>query len=173
METGELLTRATVWLALGLYVGSELVKVVRANRGANALAWWLNAAGCGFFLAHVGFAFQHFYQWSHAVAYADTVRQTRELTGWNFGGGLYINYIFALVWIGEVLRARLWQSSEARKSIVWCIRGFFLFMIFNGAFVFVRGHIRWFGLFLCILLVGGWCLELKRRIDLRRASKSS
>jgi len=147
-DLGEALTRGTVWLALTLYVASELA----TRRSHSTAARWLNAIGCAAFLAHVACAFQFYHHWSHFAAYADTARQTAELTGWNSGTGLFINYLFALVWVATVI-------TRPRGAIIGIVRGFFLFMIFNGAVVFVHSPIRWFGLLLCVALIGCWLIR--------------
>src|SRR5687768_3073740 len=90
----EILTRHTVWLALTLYVAGEAVRGRSARRPLNTL-------GCAVFLTHVACAFHFYHAWSHSAAYADTARQTAELTGWDSGTGLYINYFFVLVWIAD------------------------------------------------------------------------
>jgi hypothetical protein len=175
MHSGELATRSTVWVALTLYVASELFGALRRERGLAMVSWWLKAAGCVFFLGHIVFAFYHFYHWSHATAYAETARQSKELTGWNSGAGLYFNYIFALVWVSEVIWARMTPVGRLTRMTFWSwtSRGFFLFMIFNGAFVFVRGNIRWFGLGLCLFLVLSLWLRMKAGVDGGAAPKSS
>jgi len=129
------------------------------------VARWLNTVGCAAFLAHVAAAFHYYHQWSHAVAYADTVRQTAEFSGWNWGGGLYINYVFALVWLGETVWSWVSPTSYLHRTnwITWIVRGFFLFMMFNGAVVFVRSGMKWFGLILCLALLICWWR--KRMVD--------
>jgi len=158
MDTGEWLTRGTVWLALSLYVGAEVVRAaMRRGEPARAVRW-LNAAGCAVFFAHVTCAFAFYHDWSHAAAYADTARQTERFAGWHWGGGLYINYAFGLVWLGEMI----WSFANPEryrnrpKWMTGTVRGFFLFMIFNGAVVFVQGMARWFGLLLCLILAICW-----------------
>ncbi len=141
-DFGESVTRATIWLALTLYVAGQMA--ARASRPAAARR--LNALGGVAFLAHIVAAFQFHHHWSHSAAYADTARQTAELTGWNSGFGLYINYLFAAVWLGTLVKPV--QN--------WPIRVFFWFMIFNGAVVFVHGPMRWFGLALCAMLIACW-----------------
>src|SRR5258705_11066382 len=101
MDSGEWLTRGTVWLALVLYVAGEMVNVGRRGRERFVAARWLNSFGCAAFLAHVTCAFHFYHGWSHSAAYDETARQTAELVGWNWGGGLFLNYLFALVWLGE------------------------------------------------------------------------
>src|SRR6185295_17486741 len=99
MPLGELATGWTVRAALAFYF---LALSVRVNaRGRRA---WLDSArlfwtvGFAAFLVHVACAFHFYHDWSHAKAYDDTARQTAAVTGWNWGGGLYINYLFAMVW---------------------------------------------------------------------------
>lgn len=151
METSVWLTRGTVWLALSLYTAAESSRPPPLRRA-------LNTAGSLAFLAHVICAFGFYHHWSHSAAYADTAQQTAALTGWHWGGGLYINYAFALVWLGEVLWS--WSApSLYNKRPAWItgsIRGFFLFMIFNGAVVFVPGPLRWLGILLCLILITSW-----------------
>ncbi|HWB03986.1 MAG TPA: hypothetical protein VG796_13245 [Verrucomicrobiales bacterium] len=151
---GEWLTRATVWLALSLYTGSEILLVAEHPHDSRAL----HTFGCLAFLAHVACAFAFHHHWSHAAAYADTARQTAQLTGWNWGGGLYINYLFAAVWCAESLWSWISASGYFHRPrwITRTVCGFFLFMVFNGAVVFVPGPARWYGLLLCLLLA--FCL---------------
>jgi len=149
---GEILTRGTVWLALSLYVAGE---VMRRRSALSPAGRWLNTLGCAAFLAHVACAFHFYHAWSHSAAYVDTARQTAELTGWNSGAGLYINYLFALVWVADALSS--WSTSRARPNwIIWSVRGFFWFMMFNGAVVFAHGTMRGYGLLLCVLLLACW-----------------
>lgn len=168
MDTGEWLTRGSIWVALALYVAGEL-----ASARSWSVARWLSMLGCAAFLAHVACAFHFHYQWSHTIAYTDTARQTEQFTDWNWGGGLYINYLFALVWLGEVVW--LWAKPDSYLQrhawATWLVRGFFLLMMFNGAVVFVVGNMRWFGLILCSALVICWWLNRKRIVRLATESK--
>ena len=79
------------------------------------LAWtW----ACVLLFVHVGFAFDGFHHWSHRAACEDTARQTKELVGWNWGGGLFINYIMLLVWLADVLWWwRGFDRHEARSLV--------------------------------------------------------
>lgn len=158
MSTGEWLTRATVWLAILLYVLSEAAFVRRADRQSSSPARWLNTLGGMAFLAHVAFSFHYFYQWSHAVGYAETARQTRELFGIDWGGGIFFNYAFTLVWLTEMIW--WWASAKSYQARArWMnrsVRGFFIFMIFNGAVIFPPSPIRWLGLALCVMLAAIW-----------------
>lgn len=92
-----------------------------AARGLSAVAYLL-------YLAHVYLAFEHRYAWSHAAAYAETARQTRDLFGLDWGGGIYFNYAFTLLWPLDLLFPR-------RAWSPW-LHGFLIFMFLNGVFVF-------------------------------------
>jgi hypothetical protein len=122
----------------------------------------LNSLGCAAFLAHVGCAFHFYHHWSHAAAYADTARQTAAYFGWYWGGGLYFNYAFLLLWVSQVIYS--WTSSSRPFSacLVWVVRSFVLLMVVNGAVVFVHGPVKWFGLFLCVALLLCWWPRAKR-----------
>jgi len=155
-----------IWLSLSLYVAGELTAAWRGD-GRDALARGLNTAGCAAFFAHVAAAFHFHYDWSHGAAYEATARQTAEFTGWRWGGGLFANYLFAAIWLIEVVWRWAGPASHLHRPR-WMnrwVRGGFLFMIFNGAVVFVGGPARWYGLALCLLLVACWRLRPKTRVN--------
>ena len=159
----ELLTRGTVWLALTLYVGGE---IVRRRSAANDAARRLNTLGCAAFVAHVACAFHFYHGWSHSAAHTDTARQTAELFGWNSGIGLYVNYLFAAVWLADAVWSWSAPGYAARPAwITWTIRAFFWFMIFNGAVIFARGPLRGYGLLLSVALVAAWWPQRYPRIQ--------
>ena len=153
MNAGDWLVRATAWCALIFYVSSEAF----AQRGLPKARLRLTTLGCVALVIHTLFAFHYRYEWSHATAYNDTARQTGELTGWNWGGGIYINYLFILAWVIEVLRS--WANrhrSAAVDSFTLFTRGLFLFMFVNASVIFVRTPWRWFGLACCLALLALW-----------------
>jgi hypothetical protein len=159
MDTGESLTRATVRLALVLYAAAISVRLTTGGRSQRLcvarLSWTL---ACVAFLIHVAFAFHFFHGWSHDHAYATTARQTAEMIGWDWGGGLYLNYLFAVVWLADV--AWWWNDPcgylARARWIEWCVHGFMAFIAFNSTVVFGAGAIRWLGLAATLFLVGLW-----------------
>ena len=66
-----------------------------------ALARGLWTAGAALLVIHSTIAFAVFYRGSHAVALAETARQTKALTGIDSGLGLYVNIAFAAIWIAD------------------------------------------------------------------------
>src|SRR5882724_4027554 len=137
MEFGELATRWTVRAALALYVLALILRAIARPRPAR-LFW---TGGFAAFLIHVACAFHFYHHWSHAAAYQDTAQKTAAATGLDWGGGLYLNYLFALVWGVDVF---WWwcnaASYTARARIVeWSVQGFLAFMAFNATVVFGHG----------------------------------
>ena len=130
------LVRWTVRLAVACYAARVLMDVGdvgshRARRGV-----W--TVGLAFYLAHVVAAFHVVHHWSHAAAWAETARQTFELTGWRSGAGLWANYAFTLFWIGDV--AARWASGPRDwRRFGWlsiAVHGVFAFLVFNATVVF-------------------------------------
>ena len=156
--SGELVTIWTVRAATLLYIAAIsflLTARTLCGRRAARLAW---SIGCLLYLAHVWGAFQFFHGWSHQAAYEETARQTGELFGLAWGGGLYFNYLFTLVWLADVI---WWWSHEGSyrgrpRWIATLIHGFMAFMFFNGAVVFASGFSRWVGLAAMPILLLLW-----------------
>jgi hypothetical protein len=156
---GETLTKVTVWLALLGYAAGAACLLLRRRRpgwsGAARLAWTF---GCVWFLAHVLCAFAFHYGWSHAAAFRETARQTREVTGAESGGGVFVSYVFTLAWAADVLWWWLDEPGHARRprllTAVW--HAFFFFIVFNGTVVFEHGPARWLGLLICVGLALLW-----------------
>lgn len=157
MDNGELLTRWSVRVALLCYgMALSLRGLTHSRRGilgVSRFAWTLGAA---IFLLHVGFAFHFYHGWSHAAAYAATAERTRDLVGWNWGGGLFANYLFAVVWILDVIWWWIapWSYRHRPAIIEWGVQGFLAFLAFNGTVIFGEGLIRWFGMVATVLLLG-------------------
>jgi hypothetical protein len=155
MNRGEFLTRLSIWLALIAYADAAgLLLQSREHPPWRERARWVWTLGCAFFLVHVLCAFACFHHWSHAAAYRETARQTRELTGWQWGGGIYFNYAFAAAWLADVLwwwlAPRSFSERPSWLEAIW--HGFFFFMVFNGAIVFGHGPVRALGGVICFTL---------------------
>ena len=159
MNRGEFLTRLTVWLALCAYaIGTGMSLLARGRPQWLAHARWAWTFGCAFFNAHVVCAFSFYHDWSHAAAVHETARQTGEMTGFHWGGGIFLNYLFAIAWLADVLWWWFAPAKFARRSVRLTVawHGFFFFMVFNGTVVFGTGPVRWFGALICAGLAGLW-----------------
>ena len=154
--SGEFWTRLSVWMALVGYLAGPLAALLgRQHPTWQRAARAIYTAGLLFFLAHVALAFHVFYDWSHIIALRETARETLEVTGRQSGAGLYLNYLFTLLWIVDALWWwRRPESFERRNPwIAVTLHGFMLFMAFNATVVFEEGAVRWAGVLGTVLLV--------------------
>ena len=159
MGGGEVLIKVTIWAAVaGYFAGAAAFALARGRRGWDSFARLAWTAACAALLAHVACAFQFQHGWSHAAAYRETARQTEEVFGLDWGGGLYINYALMAVWVADVV---WWWGRGLDAYRRWPLlasawRAFLLFIVFNATVVFKDGFVRWAGLGLCLALCVAW-----------------
>ena len=150
---------ATVWIALALFVAGEAGKRALERGGAAVGRLWL-ASTLGAFLctAHMLIAFAVRHGWSHAVAVAVTARQTAEVFGVSWGGGVYVNYLFVTLWLTEACWWRAAPLAYARRPrwIDWALRAFYALVIVNAAIVFASPAGRVAGVPLVAALLWAW-----------------
>lgn len=166
MNRGELLTRITIWIAIGGYaVGVCLMLLFRESQEwqkRSRLAW---TVGCVALVAHTICAFHFYHHWSQASALREVERQTAAVTGMNWGGGLFINYAFLAAWVADVVW--WWQGLESYRSRHWAITAIWqfvlIFMVFNATVVFKTGVVRWVGVGICIGLLTVWLGQHRAR----------
>jgi hypothetical protein len=125
------------------------------------LVWTL---GCIAYLVHVFCAFHVYHSWSHAEAYRRTAQETNGMIGLDWGGGLYLNYLFTLLWIADAVW--WWRDRERYRHrsrlVSGFLHGFLFFMVFNATVVFGVGLIRWFGLAGCLSVAFFACIHRPR-----------
>jgi hypothetical protein len=138
---------------------------------AGSLAAWAAAeflhsralwtVGAALALAHSAAAFAVFHDWSHDRAMIATAQQTAAVTGLDWGGGLFFNYAFLLVWVADVMWWWIAEGShEARpRAIDLLIRGFLFFMFLNGAIVFADGFMRVIGIVAVAIVSVSWLMR--------------
>ncbi|MGH9942017.1 MAG: hypothetical protein ACRD9R_06625 [Pyrinomonadaceae bacterium] len=159
MSGGELLTRATIWAALAGYgVGAVAFALSRNRRKWDSVARLAWTAACVSLLAHVACAFHFFHGWSHDAAYRETARQTAEVFGLDWGGGLYVNYALLFGWVLSVVwwwrGLDLYRRLPTPLHVGW--QGFLIFIFFNATVVFKTGPLRWIGVCMCLGLCFVW-----------------
>lgn len=147
---------ATIWIALALFAAGEAVK--RARGVSSRPAWRLWAAGAVACAIHVVIAFAIRYGWSHDAAIRETARQTAAVYGLDWGGGVYVNYLFVAVW---AIEAWWWRTDPARyaarpRALTWTLRAFYVVIVLNAAVIFARPPARWPGLALTAVLAWTW-----------------
>lgn len=130
--------RISIWLSVAAYFIA-----LAQRRPQRARAWW--TIGCLACVVHIALAMHLVHHWSHAAAYADTARQTREVTGLDWGGGVYFNYVFSGVWLADVVWWWINQDSRSRrpKWLSAALHVFLAFILFNATVVFESGILRW------------------------------
>jgi hypothetical protein len=121
----------------------------------------------------VACAYHFYHKWSQADAYRETARQTAEVTGFDWGGGLFINYALIIGWIIDVA---LWgRGLEAYRSrpqwLAAAWQGFLFFIVFNATVVFKTGPLRWIGLALCLWLAFLWLIVYRSKAARRSEEK--
>lgn len=127
----------TALVALGFWVAERAVAITRAPCRTIPLRRALSTAGLGIFLLHVTLAFALVHGWSHARAADATARETLEVVGVSFSGGIWWNYAFTLGWTLDT--ALWWLAPEWRNERRLLLTGwhvFFAFMAFFSTVVF-------------------------------------
>jgi hypothetical protein len=157
MLPGEAAMRATILASLVAYAAAEYLWFGHraAAFRARAVLWTAAAVLC---IAHAALAFEVRHDWSHDAAWAQTAAQTAAVTGLDWGGGLYVNYVFLVLWGADV--AWLWSSPRSylrRPAVVSAaVSASALFMFINGAVVFVRGPARIPGAIAVAVVMWAW-----------------
>ena len=168
MDGGELLTRMTIWAAVACYaVGAAAFALSRGRRAWDAAARPAYTFACVWLLAHAASAFHFYHGWSHGAAYLDTARQTGEVFGFDWGGGLYVNYVLIVGWVSDVswwwLRG-LDSYRRRPRALTAAWHAFVVFILFNATVVFKTGAARWAGLGVCVGLCLAWRLAARGRL---------
>jgi hypothetical protein len=167
MSSGEFLTRSTIWISIVSYTIGCVMFAIARNQPDTArwvrLAWTI---GCAVLVLHLICAFNFYHGWSHASAYLETARQTDAVVGINWGGGIFINYAVASLWIADV--AWWWFAGvSAYRRRPWMLtlswHSFLIFIIFNATVVFKDGFTRWIGLLVSLTLCLSWALISRQR----------
>jgi hypothetical protein len=143
-------TRHTVRLALLYYTAAATLMLLlrpaewQIASGRGRLARWYWTLAWMTYVVHLGMAFHHYHQWSHANA----VRHTHEVSG--FGEGIYVSHLFTLLWTADVVYW-WWRPNRYAVRSPWCgrlLHGFMAFVIFCATVVYEAGPIRWGGILL-------------------------
>ncbi len=159
----------TLWLArtcVGFYVLALLISVCDRDSTPTRFKFWraVWSAACLLLIVHVLAAFHFEHGWSHAAALKHTAEQTARVTGIDWGGGLYFNYAFLILWALDV--GVLWRSPvSGRSSLRRTADLACLFMIFNATVVF--GPTWWIG---PVAVVGLIVILLRRRASVSGAA---
>jgi hypothetical protein len=164
---------ATAWAAVALFVAGEAGKRGRlAEVSGVRWAWPLWFAGALLCAGHSALAFAVHYGWQHDAALRATAAQTRAVYGLNWGGGIYVNYLFIAAWFAEALWWR-WDPQRyfARPTIVTHVcRAFFFIVLLNATVIFAAPGRRALGTVLMTALVLAWSRPWTADRRLRQAT---
>lgn len=113
------------------------------------------ALGWLMFAVHVALAFDLGHGWSHRAAFEHTARTA------GVGEGVYVNYLFGLVWLADAVWLAAWPDGYARRPrwVGWAVHGFLAFITFNATVVYGTGPARWLG----VLAFAVLAMQLVRR----------
>ncbi len=159
MSSGEVVTKLTASLAsLGYVVTLCLLLARHRIAGAVVIARICWTAGCVAMCLHVAAAFHFYHAWSHALAVEHTAAETAAVVGWNWGGGVWFNYLVLVLWLGDVC---WWWTDPAghqrrRNWITIALQSYLAFIFFNAIVVFESGYLRIAGLAATAVLLAIW-----------------
>ena len=165
----------TVWsirLSLLLFATSVVLRARGAGQaGLGGSGTWKVSravwiAACLLAVVHVLSVYGYLMNWSHQASVADTARRTQERIGVSFGGGVYFNHLFLLIWTSDAAWWCGWPDRYLRRSVAWdvLVIGYLWFIAFNAAVVFETGATRWVGLFAtAAMLAAGWMALVARK----------
>ena len=152
----------TIWIALGLFTAGELGRA-RSPR-TTGWAWHASALGLTLALVHTALAFDIVHRWSHDDAVLNTAMQTGRVFGTEVGWGVYVNYLFFLVWLADLAWWRRDGGVDGRpRGAAVALQAFYFVIIVNAAVIFALGWRRLVGTVLVILLVTAWAAASSRR----------
>jgi len=153
--SGDSLLRWSVRLSIVLMLAAWLLILSQRSSPSDRAARWAWTAGFAVFLVHLWAAFEYVHRWSHVAAVQDIARQTRELVGLEWGGEVWLNYAFALVWGVDVAWWNGFPASHSRRPLLVAaaIHAILGFIMFNATVVFASGVSRWLGVAGCGLLI--------------------
>lgn len=151
--------RVTIVLATALWAAAEVARLARPQTVEPARQLWTAAVLLAWL--HAALAFGSVYGWSHRTAIHATARQTAAVTGLEWGGGLYVNYLFLIAWALDALwwwmapAARLARSPRFEQLRL----ALFVFMFVNGAIVFAAGIARAAGIVAVAAVCAAWAVR--------------
>lgn len=163
--TGEFLLVATIRLAVGCYFARLLCAgchvIGRVPTRSEVFVW---AIGCFAYVIHVVCAFEFAHGWSHVVALDYIAIETERVTGIRRGEGLWVNYLFTLIWIADVVRSIVaaGQNQPTNRRVDIAVQGFMAFIVFNATVVFGPAIYRWLLIPIGVAMWIAWKIRSQR-----------
>jgi hypothetical protein len=132
----EAVVRGTALLAVILFaLGWPWPSSTLSQNRSERIAWLAGWAVC---CIHIFIAFHWAHGWSHDRAVEATAKQTADLVGFSFGGGVWINYAFSALWGMDAAWRILFPSRYWMRSALvhWTILASLAFIVFNATIAF-------------------------------------
>ncbi|PAY17519.1 hypothetical protein CKO51_20870 [Rhodopirellula sp. SM50] len=158
-----LLVRVSVWLACVAWFAGAFCRLLSAQQGqtpadlrreqqsVEAAYGWLWLVGSLLLCIHIAASYGFVHHWSHRDAVEVTARESFRVTGISAGWGVYVNFLFALVWLGYSIAL---VATRRRDKVIDRSVYVFLAIIFGFAtVVFEAGVIRYAALAAFLALV--------------------
>ena len=161
--SGETIARLAILVSTATWAWAEVLKIRRPERVKPARRVWTFSLVLMFLHAIV--AFDVGYGGSFEVAVAETARQTKAVTGIDWGGGFFLNFLFLAAWLVDAVWWWVTPLAYSRRPAI-LERGrlaFFVFMFFNGAVLFAGPVARTIGIPAVAAVSTAWCVGRRRR----------
>jgi hypothetical protein len=113
----------------------------KACRASNAIY----LLGAGMMVIHILMAYRLAHDWSHEIALEHTANETERVVGFRLASGLYVNFVFAAVFLGDAF----WRvcvgvpGSRRPRGVAVAIDTFLLAIVIMATIVFEAGMVRW------------------------------
>jgi len=152
----------TIYVSLAFYVVA-LVWLIIARNGNWQFARLAWTAAFGFYFAHVVAAYHFQHRWSQADALQHAAKRIDEVVGINWSGGLYVNCVFTLIWLADLVWWWVDATAYQRRPrwVTASLHFFFAFIAFNSTVVFAQGAVRWIGIGVTAVLAVLWIASRK------------
>ncbi|MDV6032944.1 MAG: hypothetical protein F9B45_23230 [Phycisphaera sp. RhM] len=148
-----LFVRVSVWLACVAWFAGAFCRLLSARQGkvpaalparprtVEAAYGWLWLAGSMFMLIHIAASYGLVHHWSHRDAIEVTARESFRVTGIRVGWGVYVNFLFAMAWLGYSIA--LVAARRRDKVIDRSVYVFLAIILGFATVVFEEGVIRY------------------------------
>ena len=157
--------QAVLWtarVAVLCWLASRVLRL-RGRDEASTRRWelFVSSTGCVVYLLHVVAAFGLVHHWSHAAAWDQTARDTTAVVRLDWGGGLWFNYLFTLLW--PLDEWRRWSVYlQGRRYPHWwgrMVETYLAFIVVNATLLF--GPRWWWSVFGAALASVLWSRRCK------------
>jgi hypothetical protein len=151
------IARWTAWpsflcysIAVGLQIGPRPGDSTIWSRRFSIVGWVT-------LIIHIAIAMGTVHHWSLAEAVRHTAQQTQAAVGWNWGGGVWLNFATVAVWGWTLWPAsQLGPTSQLQttgsKWLNWSAQWYIAFMMFNATAVFGSRAAQAAGGLICVAL---------------------